>query len=99
MADDLFDGYIERRPRCRAVRLNPGNAWQVAEFLRGLGLSTSVNANHSVFMIEVSDATGTVLFQADANERDAVLYHADMSVSLVPGRDFVRLWEREVSYV
>jgi hypothetical protein len=93
---DLFDDFIERKPRCQAIQLCPDNVWKVAEFLQKEGYSTKVNARigEEHFTLEVGGYTNENLV-ANVDSRDALVYGGFGNISIIPGREFRQKWEKE----
>lgn len=97
--NELFDNYVERTPRCKAIQVRYENAWKVSELLRRSGLGTKVISTGDVFTIEVLRGDET-LFIADVIAGDAIVTHGDYlyndgGLSLVPGSQFRRTWEKD----
>lgn len=97
LGDELFDDYVERQPRCRAVTVNPENIYKVAEWLNQQGFHTKVDAHNNGRTLEVisSRPDEGSLFTANANSHDVIQYAGGHNVSHIPGADFRRIWEKE----
>jgi hypothetical protein len=93
--DKLFENFIERRPRCSAAVLRYETVWDIAKWLRGQGFGTKVISVGDVFALEVL-LGDQVLFTADVNAGDTIVYRGEANVSHVPGRDFRTTWERDI---
>lgn len=94
MGLEAFDDFVERKPRCKAVMLHPGNVWDVAKGLRNLGLGTQINARLSeTFTLEVLRGDQS-LFTADVGDGDVIILTGTDNVSCTPAREFRKTWER-----
>lgn len=92
----LFDAYIERKPRCRAVQVTHDNVWDVAQTLIERGYDVAVRSAKGMLFLEVQrDDTH---FTVDVLKYDALKLRGDgYSVEYIPGQDFRSEWERENS--
>lgn len=93
-ADKLFEKYIERKPRCEAVRLTYENVWDVAQFLMSMGYQVNVSTGTNGITLQGErDNTG---FTASVEQADALVLSGGFDVSVVPGREFSHGWEKEL---
>jgi predicted metalloprotease with PDZ domain len=90
--DDLFHNYIERRQRCKAVRLSTENIHLVDRWLKDQGFGTKLIALNGDYTLEVFFRDDP-LFTASVYAGDAIQYLDAGNVALIPGKGFRSDWE------
>lgn len=94
LGDELFDDYVERQPRCRAVTVRIENIYKIAQWLNNQGFHTKVDADNSKCTLEIISNKES-LFVVDAGERDAIQWAGPGNINRIPGAEFRRIWEKE----
>jgi hypothetical protein len=92
--DKLFEKYIERKPRCKAVELRQSNVWDVAQYLVMQGWNTQVSWTDGDLKLDLK--RDDVQLTASIEAGDALMINGYYDVELIPGSEFRRNWEKEL---
>jgi hypothetical protein len=91
--DGLFEPFVERKTRCKAVMLRYENVWAVAQHLVARRYETKISWGSNGLVLEAQREDQS--FKANVENGDTLMLNGYDDVEYVPGTEFRRAWERE----